>query len=138
MVGLLKKLNSSGVWKDRYGQLNNTYFMTYKPKNGKPTSEIKESIDLRQADSVTVYDGTLKIILSSEEEFIYKGDNINQWLRAVKERMRWIEDEAAKNSAKSVTDTNRVHKAGVLKKKSHNKYQGFQVSCSSFNDMISL
>lgn len=41
MEGFLKKLNSQGVWKDRYCQLQNGYFMTYKPKDKKgPSNEV--------------------------------------------------------------------------------------------------
>ena len=43
MEGFLKKLNSQGVWKDRYCQLQNVYFMTYKPKDKKgPSNEVRK------------------------------------------------------------------------------------------------
>jgi hypothetical protein len=42
MEGFLKKLNSQGVWKDRYCQLQNAYFITYKPKDKKgPSNEVR-------------------------------------------------------------------------------------------------
>jgi hypothetical protein len=132
MEGLLKKINSSGVWKDRYGQLNNSYFMTYKPKAKKPTSEIKESVDLRQTESVTINkDGHLLVILDNGEEMIFKGDNMSGWIFAIQKRLQWIEDQQTINNSKGLTDANRVHISGVLKKKSHNKYQGYQVSLNS-------
>lgn len=127
MEGLLKKLNSHGVWKDRYGQLSNAFFMTYKPKNKKPTSEIKETIDLRQTESVIIEGDVLKVTMDDGEVMTFKGDSLQLWLFAIQTRMEWIAREADKHNSKSLTDTKRVHISGLLKKKSHNKYQGFQV-----------
>jgi hypothetical protein len=46
--GLMQKKNTHGEWKKRYGRVSNTFFITYKPKSKKPTTEIKENIDLRE------------------------------------------------------------------------------------------
>ena len=118
MRGLLKKLNSSNVWKDRYGQLSDTHFVTYKPKNGKPTAEVKESINLRLAQNVLIVDAKLKIILENDQELVFKGAKIEEWYKTIQERLKWIRDNE---------DNLKIHKCGVLSKKSHNKYQGFQV-----------
>lgn len=138
MEGLLKKLNSHGVWKDRYGQLSNAFFMTYKPKNKKPTSEIKETIDLRQTESVIIEGDTLKVTMDDGEVMVFKGDSLQLWLFAIQTRMEWIAKEADKHNSKSLTDMKRVHISGMLKKKSHNKYQGFQVGVVSASRVTGL
>lgn len=76
MEGLLKKKNSQGVWKDRYCQLKNSFFMTYKPvadKSG-PSDELKETIDLKKLVKILVTAADmLEITLSSGEFFQYRG-----------------------------------------------------------------
>jgi hypothetical protein len=77
MEGLLKKKNSRGDWKDRYCQLKNSFFMTYKPvadKSG-PSDELKETIDLKKLVKINIVTATdmLEITLSSGEFFQYRG-----------------------------------------------------------------
>lgn len=66
MEGLLTKQNSSKEWKERYGKLINNYLMTYKPINKRPSTEVKEAIDLNTVDSVSINkENVLEIFISS-------------------------------------------------------------------------
>ena len=59
--GLLKKKNSHGQWKDRYCLFQNGFFLTYKPKGSKPSSELKESIDLKDVEGFLIKDDVLHL-----------------------------------------------------------------------------
>jgi len=95
MEGFLKKLNSQGVWKDRYCQLQNGYFMTYKPKDKKgPSNEIKESIDLKTLVSVNINgDDCLEILLNNGTQLLYKGPELHVWLGTITVRADWSQDK---------------------------------------------
>lgn len=148
MEGLLLKKNAHGEWKKRHGKLSNTFFITNKPKHKKPTSEIKENIDLREVANVGVYDDVLEIELLNGEtlSFMYdakdaSGSSIDAWYNAMSKRHTWAKKFApplpvikARTSSGDAADPggnifseSRIHISGYLQKKSHNKYHGFQV-----------
>lgn len=148
MEGLLKKKNSKGEWKPRYGQLSNCFFMTYKPKGAQPTPEVKETIDLRLAQQVEAAGGVLRVVMHSGATYQFTGKNLELWEERLIERAEWAQatlpppsSEALGGPASSgsgagagrVEETSRAREpsgpvliSGWLQKKSHNKYQGFQ------------
>lgn len=145
--GLLLKKNAHGEWKKRHGTLKDTFFITNKPKHKKPTSEIKEKIDLRDVASVGEFDGILEIEMGNGEtlSFMYdekdaSGSDINAWYDALNKRHAWAKTQpgGAGTRLRAVSgddagDSNifgehRIHISGYLQKKSHNKYNGMQVN----------
>jgi hypothetical protein len=122
---MLKKKNSHGVWKDRYCLFNNIYFLTYKPKGKKPSTELKESIHLKDLESVAVKVDTMHVCLKNGEVLLYQGSNLKDWSYAISVRSEWAKDQYLMTLEKQ--DAKSVHISGWLMKKSHNKYQGFQV-----------
>ena len=100
--------------------------MTYRPKGKKPSSEVKESIDLKDVDGMYVKDEVLHLEMRNGEILLYKGDRLKDWLESMKLRS----NRAKELYQKSLTEnaSKGVHISGWLLKKSHNKYQGFQVS----------
>lgn len=126
MEGLMKKKNSHGVWKDRYALLSNAFFLTYKPKGKKPSSELKESINLKDAETVSMLDkDTMELALKNGEKLYFQGPNLKQWCDVIDIRMGWALEEYKKTLGKQ--GSKNIHISGWLMKKSHNKYQGFQV-----------
>jgi hypothetical protein len=121
--GLLKKKNSHGEWKDRYCTFQNSFFMTYKPKGNNPSTELKESIDLKDAENIYVKDDTIHLELKNGELLLYKGSRTNEWINPLKSRSA----KAQEIYTKALADSTGVHITGWLRKKSHNKFQGFQV-----------
>lgn len=126
--GLLKKKNSHGQWKDRYAQFQNGFFLTYKPKGSKPSSELKESIDLKDLENATIKSDVLEMELKNGDILIYKGNKLKEWHDAMKSRAKRAQELYQKSLSENVAKG--VHIAGWLQKKSHNKYQGFQVKRS--------
>ena len=146
MEGLLQRKNAHNEWKKRHAKLQGTFFITNKPKHKKPTSEIKENIDLRDVASVGVYDDVLEIEKHNGEMFLYKydekdasGGSIDAWYDALNKRHIWAQTQpgGAQNRARSkseaadpddwIFEEDRIHVSGYLQKKSHNKYNGMQV-----------
>jgi hypothetical protein len=99
--------------------------MTYKPKGNKPSTELKESIDLKDAENIYVKDDTIHLELKNGELLLYKGSQTNDWINSMKSRSAKAQEVYKKSLAEDASTG--VHIAGWLKKKSHNKYQGFQV-----------
>lgn len=127
LEGMMKKKNSHGVWKDRYGLLKNAYFLTYKPKGNKPTSELKESVNLKDVDEVALKADTLQICMKNGEVMTFGANNIKDWSYAIDVRVNWAAEQDHKPQAKaSSAGTGSSLISGWLMKKSHNKYQGFQ------------
>lgn len=126
MEGLLKKKNSHGVWKDRYGQLKNSYFITYKPKGKQPSSEVKETVDLREVTDISIKSDQFEISMMNGEVLIYKGAYLDLWVEAINARMMWANALKRKSEHRNGSD-NLMQISGYIKKKSHNKYQGYQV-----------
>lgn len=137
MEGILKKKNSHGVWKDRYCLFSNAYFLTYKPKGKKPSSELKESIHLKDAEEVSIKGDTMTLSLRNGDILLFQGANLKDWCYALDVRMNWAYDQYQRSLEKSGASSADVHISGWLMKKSHNKYQGFQVwfaLCMVHND----
>jgi hypothetical protein len=129
----LKKKNSQGQWKDRYCLFQGSFFMTYKPKGSnkpKPSSELKESIDLKDMESVKINNDVLTLEMKNGEILLYKGNKVKEWM----ENMQLRSSKAQQLYQKSLNEnaSKGIHISGYLLKKSHNKYQGFQVEFSSF------
>jgi hypothetical protein len=102
--------------------------MTYKPKSStkpKPSSELKESIDLKDMESVTFSGDVLTLELKNGEILLYKGNTVKEWMQ----NMQLRSSKAQQLYQKSLTEnaSKGIHISGYLMKKSHNKYQGFQV-----------
>lgn len=149
MEGLLLKKNAHSEWKKRHGKLSGTFFITNKPKHKKPTSEIKENIDLREVASIGVYDDVLEIEMPNGEKLLFQydekdanGGSIDAWYTALDKRHKWAQTQpGAQTNRRSMSsasvdgatdglnifDEHRIHISGYLQKKSHNKYHGFQV-----------
>jgi len=145
MEGLLLKLNAHNEWKKRHGKLQDTFFITNKPKHKKPTSEIKERIDLRDVASVGVYEDVLEVEMHNGEVLQFKhdakdatGGDIDAWYQALNKRHIWAQTQpgGGQNRARAkseadpddwIFEPNRIHVSGYLQKKSHNKYNGMQV-----------
>jgi hypothetical protein len=104
----------------------NAFFLTYKPKGNKPTTELKESIDLKDLESVSVKDDTLEMTMKNGEILLYKGNSLRDWMDNMRQRSNKAQDIYKKSLAEDASTG--FHIAGWLKKKSHNKYQGYQVS----------
>eukprot|EP01038_Epipyxis_sp_PR26KG_P013395 gene13395-17962_t len=130
MEGLLSKKNSKGIWKDRFCKLTSDYFTTYKPKGKKASNEVKESIEILTMDSISVIlNGVLQIKLNNGEILLYKGGSIDLWedtIRRKKESLLSVLQEVEKKNGDDLLNPYKVHLSGILLKKSHNKYQGFQ------------
>lgn len=117
--GILKKKNSKGVWKDRFCVLANERFQAYKSK-GKtpcPTNEIKEDVDVRLVNNVTVSDNILYLSLLNGVTMEFMGPSVSVW----KETIRSIINRRI--SVDDVSSREKVYLSGKLLKKSHNKYQ---------------
>lgn len=139
------KLNAHNEWKKRHGKLQDTFFITNKPKHKKPTSEIKERIDLRDVASVGVYEDVLEVEMHNGEVLQFKhdakdatGGDIDAWYQALNKRHIWAQTQpgGGQNRARAkseadpddwIFEPNRIHVSGYLQKKSHNKYNGMQV-----------
>ena len=150
MEGLLLKKNAHSEWKKRHGKLVGTFFITNKPKHKKPTTEMKENIDLREVANVGVYDDVLDIEMFNGEILSFKydekdasGGSIGAWFTAMDKRHKWAKTQPGAQATSSkhlatttgdaadsldMFDPHRIHISGYLQKKSHNKYHGFQVS----------
>lgn len=131
LEGLLKKKNSHGQWKDRYCLFKKNLFVTYRPKGNKPSSEIKESIDLKDLDNIFLKDDILNLETCTGEVLLFRGGNINGWLDGL--RLRSSKARQIYQKSLSENSSEGVHISGWLLKKSHNKYQGFQVSIWKVN-----
>jgi hypothetical protein len=107
----------------------NSFFLTFKPKGNKPSTELKESIDLKDVENIYVKDDTIHLELKNGEILLYKGSQTNDWINSMKSRSAKAQEVYKKSLAEDASTG--VHIAGWLKKKSHNKYQGFQV-CDFF------
>jgi hypothetical protein len=129
MEGLLRKLNSKGLWKDRVTVLNGTHFTTYKLKVSQKNEDIKEHIALHSIRFVGVQDGVLKITTVDDVEHIFKSENIHHWLSAIQFGIKQANEISLVDSilSSNAVKHERVNINGVLKKKSHNKLIGFQV-----------
>ncbi|RYH02945.1 hypothetical protein EON65_47480 [archaeon] len=125
MEGLMKKKNSQGVWKERYCLLNNAYFNTYKPKGKKPSTELKESIHLKDLEDVVLKGDVLTLSLKNGDTLQFQGSGLKDWKHAISVRADWAADLYQKSL--ETANAKGVHISGWLMKKSHNKYQGFQV-----------
>jgi hypothetical protein len=60
--------------------------MTYKPKGNKPSTELKESIDLKDAENIYVKDDTIHLELKNGELLLYKGSQTDDWINPLKSR----------------------------------------------------
>jgi len=148
MEGLLLKKNAHGEWKKRHGKLKDTFFITCKPKHKKPTSEIKENIDLRDVASVGVFDDVLEIEMHNGEMLLFMydekdagGGDLNAWYEAMYQRHEWAKTQpGGQTRTRTISsgvdptgdnwifEEDRIHVSGYLQKKSHNKYNtGMQV-----------
>ncbi len=131
MEGMMKKKNSAGVWKDRYATFEKNYFKTFKPKGNKPTTEIKENIDLKDIESVRcITNDTMEIELKQGKVMLFQGSNIQEWARVIQSRTAYVVKEYEAKLQENLL--NSVHIEGWLMKKSHNKYQGLQVRMSYY------
>jgi hypothetical protein len=126
--GLLKKKNSHGQWKDRYALVSNAYFLTYKPKGKKPSKEMKESIHLKDLEDISIKGDVMHMSLRNGDVLLFQGSNLKDWKHAISVRAEWATDEYQRSLESA--NAKGVHISGWLMKKSHNKYQGFQVSPS--------
>jgi hypothetical protein len=125
--GILKRKNRHGEWKERYCQFTENQFVTYKTSKGKKTTEVKECYKLREIESAEIVNDQLVVTLYNGEKSLYKGDNIEEWENIFGMK---IEEAAEKYQEKLVQESgssNQLLLSGYLMKKSHNKYQGFQV-----------
>eukprot|EP01032_Pedospumella_encystans_P007944 gene7944-9474_t len=142
MEGLLLKKNAHGEWKKRHGKLKDTFFITCKPKHKKPTSEIKENIDLRDVASVGVFDDILEIEMHNGEMLLFMydekdagGGDLNTWYDAMYQRHEWAKTQpGGQTRTRTISsggdptgdnwifEEDRIHVSGYLQKKSHNKY----------------
>jgi hypothetical protein len=111
--GFLKKKNSKGEWKDRYCYFTNNFFLTYKPKGNGPSSELKESVDLKLLKHATVQMDVISIELNSGEKMEFKGSpsDINDWADIMYERQAWATGRAKSNSVDSGSDRGRSSKS---------------------------
>jgi hypothetical protein len=126
LEGILKKKNSAGIWKDRYAFLETTMFKTFKLKNNKPTQEAKETIDLKDIESVRVLPGeVMQIELKQGTVMMFQGKNVGNWVTTLQARAILVTEQYNQQLQDILTQT--VHIEGWLLKKSHNKYQGLQV-----------
>lgn len=140
MEGLLKVLNSKGIWKDRMAVLSESHFTIKKlkatHKNGKDKVQIITLISIRFAG---VQDGVLKITTSDDVEYIFKSENIHHWLDAIQNGTVRAHDNLLVNSILASDTVKSDNICGVLKKKSHNKLVGCQVrSCPLFLQLYNL
>jgi len=145
MEGLLRKRNSAGVWKERFCQLQTAYLVTYKPtKERQPSSEVKETIDLRQLSKTFVSsEDVLEVTLVNGDMFEFSaasgGACLEDWQEAIRVRSKWALLGSARVASMKIpqsTLNSLVEEAeapedndlsGWLLKKSHSKYQGYQV-----------
>lgn len=135
MEGLMTKKNSSGIWKDRYAALRNEIFLTLKPKNKKPTKEVKEHINVNTISTVDSNSGSLNIVLNSGETLTFKSTENDEWVSAIKSRMNWVNGtESPSIGAMNTSSSKQL--SGWLLKKSHNKYQGFQDRYVKFDGTV--
>lgn len=133
----LKKLNSHGVWKDRYCVFENHIFKAFKTKNGKATSELKETVDFREVESINQpTDLSIEIELDSGNSYQYKAlsvESMDRWIQLFREHQDWVKDHLDEIPSST---SNQVALAGTLLKKSHNKYHGFQVACPFYSNGV--
>ena len=126
LEGIIKKKNSAGAWKDRYAMFEQNYFKTFRPKNGQSTTEVKENVDLKDIECVTVLTPeTMKLELKQGTVMLFQSKHVSEWANAIQSRTKSVLDEYNNNFGETLTKA--VHIEGWLMKKSHNKYQGLQV-----------
>lgn len=128
LEGILKRKNRHGEWKERYCKFTATQFVAYKTSKGKATSELKECYELRDIESVEMAGADqLEVTLYNGEKSLFKGAKLQEWLAAFLQVINEAEEKYEETLAKSGGSGKEVHISGYLMKKSHNKYQGFQV-----------
>ncbi len=110
--GFLKKHNSKGEWKERYCYFTNNFFLTYKPKGNGPSSELKESVDLKNLKNASVQIDVLTIELTTGEKMEFKGtaNDINEWVDIMYERQAWATGRPKSNSVDSGSERGRSSK----------------------------
>lgn len=123
LEGLLKKKNSSGQWKERYGLMNNNFFLTYKPKGNAPSSELKESVDLKKMQSVApIGADNFVIIMQDGERLEFQGVKRDEWLDVIRERADWAVGKTTTSSSIAMPSFPSLE--GTIKKKnSHGQFK---------------
>ena len=93
--------------------LQNNFFLTFKPKGNKPSSEAKETIDLKDLEKVSIAQDTLQIELKKGDILLYKGNKLKEWKEYLEIRADWAELEYQKSLTVNV-DKGLLHIAGYL------------------------
>lgn len=130
MEGILKRKNRHGEWKERYCKFTATQFVAYKTAKGKATTELKECYELRDIEGAELIGkDQLQVSLYSGDKSLFKGSNLEDWQEAIRTLIKLANQQYQASLARDGGTGKNVHISGYLLKKSHNKYQGFQVGC---------